>query len=103
MCFAQLLLQSFSLYLDGRARLREGIQSNKIEILPFRNTYVTEASFDLLCRSIEGDAGKVQMSIFLCAPRNGSDIVGRQSVGRMAAWGVVEGFKNGEEPNLFNF
>ena len=64
---------------------------------------MTEASFDLLCRGIEGEAGKVEMSVFLCAIRNGSDIVGRQGVGRVAACGVVEGFKIGEELNLFRF
>ena len=64
---------------------------------------MTEASFDLLCRGIEAETGKVQMSVYLCAPRNGSDIVGRQGVGRVAACGVVEGFKIGEELNLFRF
>ena len=65
-----------------------------MKILPFRNMLPRRVGSPL--QGVEGGAGKVEISIFLRAPRNGSGSVEFQDVGRGTASGVVEEFKNGE-------
>ena len=52
---------------------------------------------DLLSGDVEWEAGKVEMSVFLRGPRNGSKTVARRGVGRETASGVVEESKNEED------
>ena len=66
-------------YFERCARLREEVHSIILKVLPSGTCRRSE--FDLLCRRAEGEAGKVEMSVSVRAPRDGIHTIGCSCAG----------------------